>query len=119
MMRATVKRAAALALPLVLGGGCVSASEYAAKNAGFSSVEAKTAEAVGKQTVWIQSQQHARVVSDRVKTLMAKKAIDVETAVQVALLNNKGLQAAYADLGILPPMPGNRRCSSIRQSQSA
>ncbi|RVO01633.1 TolC family protein, partial [Sinorhizobium meliloti] len=99
MMRATVKRAAALALPLVLGGGCVSASEYAAKNAGFSSVEAKTAEAVGKQTVWIQSQQHARVVSDRVKTLMAKKAIDVETAVQVALLNNKGLQAAYADLG--------------------
>ncbi len=98
MMRAPVKLAAALALPLVLGG-CVSASEYAAKNAGFSSVEAKTAEAVGKQTVWIQNQQHARVVSDRVKSLMAKKAIDVETAVQVALLNNKGLQAAYADLG--------------------
>ncbi len=98
MMRANVKRAAALALPLVLGG-CVSASEYAAKNAGFSAVEAKTAEAVRKQTVWIQNQQHARVVSDRVKTLMAKKAIDVETAVQVALLNNRGLQAAYADLG--------------------
>ncbi len=98
MMRAPVKLAAALALPLVLGG-CVSGSEYAAKNAGFSSVEAKTAEAVGKQTVWIQNQQHARVVSDRVKTLMGKKAIDVETAVQVALLNNKGLQAAYADLG--------------------
>ncbi len=30
---------------------------------------------------------------------MAKKTIDVETAVQVALLNNKGLQASYADLG--------------------
>ncbi len=98
MMRGTVKLAAALALPLVLGG-CVSASEYAAKNAGFSSVEAKTAEATGKQTVWVQNQQQAQVVSDRVKTLMAKKAIDVETAVQVALLNNKGLQAAYADLG--------------------
>lgn len=27
------------------------------------------------------------------------KTIDVETAVQVALLNNKGLQASYADLG--------------------
>lgn len=90
--------AATLALPLVLGG-CVSATEYAAKNAGFSSVEAKTAEATGKQTVWVQNQQQARVVSDRVKTLIAKKTIDVETAVQIALLNNKGLQAAYADLG--------------------
>jgi len=78
--------AATLALPLVLGG-CVSATEYAAKNAGFSSVEAKTAEATGKQTVWVQNQQQARVVSDRVKTLIAKKTIDVETAVQVALLN--------------------------------
>ncbi|MQW86114.1 TolC family protein [Sinorhizobium saheli] len=98
MMNSNIRLAATLALPLVLGG-CVSASEYAAKNAGFFSVETKTAEAAGKQTVWIQNQQQARVVSDRVKTLMAKKTIDVETAVQVALLNNKGLQAAYADLG--------------------
>lgn len=97
-MRADLKLAATLALPLFLGG-CVSANEYAAKNAGFSSVEARTAEAAGKNTVWVQNQEQARVVSDRVKTLMAKKSIDVETAVQVALLNNKGLQAAYADLG--------------------
>ncbi|KOF17190.1 copper resistance protein [Ensifer adhaerens] len=92
------KMTAILALPLLLGG-CVSANEYAANNVGFSSVEAKTTEATGKQSVWVQNQQQAQVVSDRVKTLMAKKTIDVETAVQVALLNNKGLQAAYADLG--------------------
>ncbi len=98
MMLTRIRLVATFALPLLLGG-CVSATEYAAKNAGFSSVEAKTAEATGKQTVWVQNQQQARVVSDSVKTLMAKKAIDVETAVQVALLNNKGLQAAYADLG--------------------
>ena len=30
---------------------------------------------------------------------MAKKVVDVETAVQVALLNSRGLQASYADLG--------------------
>ncbi len=36
----------------------------------------------------------------RVKTLLAQsKTVDAETAVQIALLNNKGLQAAYADLG--------------------
>uniref|UniRef100_UPI000563E9FE TolC family protein n=1 Tax=Rhizobium fredii TaxID=380 RepID=UPI000563E9FE len=98
MIRSRMKLAGTLALPLVLGG-CVSVSEYAAKNAGFSFVEAKTAGATGKQTVWVQNEQQARVVSDRVKTLIAKKTLDVETAVQVALLNNKGLQAAYADLG--------------------
>ncbi|ABC93675.1 hypothetical conserved protein (plasmid) [Rhizobium etli CFN 42] len=49
-------------------------------------------------TVWIQSQ--ARSAAAQVKRLLAKnKVIDVETAVQITLLNNKGLQAAYADLG--------------------
>ncbi|ASY66930.1 Copper tolerance protein (plasmid) [Sinorhizobium sojae CCBAU 05684] len=97
-MRGKLKLVTMITLPLLLGA-CVSASEYAATNAGFSSVTGKTAEVTGKQTVWVQNRQQAQVVSDRVKTLMAKKSMDVETAVQVALLNNKGLQAAYADLG--------------------
>lgn len=94
----TLKCAVTLALPLVLGG-CVSSAEYSAATAGFSNVANKTAEATGKDTVWVQNRQDAQVVSGRVKTLLAKKTVDVETAVQVALLNNKGLQAAYADLG--------------------
>lgn len=94
----TFKAAATLAVPLILSG-CVSATEYSAKGAGFTSVSLKTSEATGKQTVWVQNGQDAQAVKARVKTLMAKKTIDVETAVQVALLNNKGLQAAYADLG--------------------
>lgn len=93
-----VRLAAVLTLPLILGG-CVSAAEYSATNAGFSSVSAKTVEATGKDTVWVQNRQDAQLVSGRVKTLLTKKTVDVETAVQIALLNNKGLQAAYADLG--------------------
>ena len=93
-----LKLAATVALPLILGG-CVSAVEYSQKNSGFSSVSSKTAEATGKDTVWIQNRHDAQAVSGRVKTLLAKKNVDVETAVQVALLNNKGLQAAYANLG--------------------
>ncbi|WP_341487934.1 TolC family protein [Pararhizobium sp. A13] len=93
-----LKLAATVALPLILGG-CVSAAEYSQKNSGFSSVSNKTAEATGKDTVWIQNRHDAQTVSGRVKTFLAKKNVDVETAVQVALLNNKGLQAAYADLG--------------------
>ncbi|KQT95478.1 TolC family protein [Rhizobium sp. Leaf453] len=93
-----LKLAATVALPLILGG-CVTAAEYSQKNSGFSSVSNKTAEASGKDTVWIQNRHDAQAVAGRVKTLLTKKNVDVETAVQVALLNNKGLQAAYADLG--------------------
>jgi outer membrane protein TolC len=94
----TLKCAVTVALPLVLGG-CVSSTEYSAATAGFSNVANKTAEATGKDTVWVQNRQDAQMVSSQVKTLLAKKNVDVETAVQIALLNNKGLQAAYADLG--------------------
>ncbi|WP_428424711.1 TolC family protein [Pararhizobium sp.] len=93
-----LKLAAPLLLPLILGG-CVQATEYSQKSAGFSSVSRTAAEATGKDTVWIQNRQDAQAVAGQVKMLLTAKNIDVETAVQVALLNNKGLQAAYAGLG--------------------
>ncbi|MEK1900498.1 MAG: TolC family protein [Rhizobium sp.] len=87
------------ALPLVLGG-CVSSTEYAAKEAGFAAVSAKVGGVASKQTVWVQNRQEAEVASAKVKALLARrKTLDAETAVQIALINNKGLQAAYADLG--------------------
>jgi outer membrane protein TolC len=91
-----MKLFAVMALPL-LASGCTTA--YSAKDAGFMNVSLKSGEATGKQTVWIQNQQQSAEARARVKALMAKKTIDAETAVQVALLNNRGLQAAYADLG--------------------
>jgi len=98
-MRSSFPKAAAVLLLPVILGGCVSATEYSAKDAGFMSVSLKTSEATAKQTIWVQNRGDAQAVSSRVKSLMARKTVDVETAVQVALLNNKGLQAAYADLG--------------------
>ncbi|MBX5221859.1 MULTISPECIES: TolC family protein [unclassified Rhizobium] len=93
------KLTSVLAVPLVLSG-CVTGAEYSSKQAGFASVADKTAIATAKQTVWIQNQVQARSVAAEVKNLLARRRIlDVETAVQIALLNNKGLQAAYADLG--------------------
>ncbi|MCJ8518530.1 TolC family protein [Pseudorhizobium tarimense] len=97
MLGRKIKVLSVLALPLI-AAGCVS-TDYAAKDAGFLNVSLRAGTATGKQTVWVQNQQHAQVVRDRVKTLMARNTVDAETAVQVALLNNKGLQAAYADLG--------------------
>lgn len=92
-----VRLMSAIVLPLMVAG-CTT-SDFAAKNAGFLATTDKVATATGKQTVWVQNQQQAVVVRERVKALLARKIVDAETAVQVALLNNKGLQAAYADLG--------------------
>ncbi|NUS69501.1 MAG: TolC family protein [Ensifer adhaerens] len=88
--------AAAIGLPLVLAG-CV--TEYSAKDAGFTTVDAKVSTAATKKSVWIQNREQADRVNTEVRALLKRKTIDADTAVQIALLNNKGLQAAYADLG--------------------
>lgn len=98
MTTLNIKFAAALAVPLFLTG-CVSAVDYSAVNAGFASVSGMTLAATGRDTVWIQNRREAEAAKSRVKQLMTKKTIDADTAVQIALINNKGLQAAYADLG--------------------
>lgn len=88
--------------PLLLAG-CVSANgieQYSAFNAGFATVSAKTLEATNKQTVWVQNREQAEVLAKRVHGLVHKKTISANTAVQVALFNNKGLQAAYAEIGL-------------------
>ncbi|MBY5714252.1 TolC family protein [Rhizobium leguminosarum] len=98
-MIGTRKLILALAFPLALSG-CVTGTEYSRKEAGFTSVANKAATVTAKETVWIQNQNQARSAAAQVKSLLPRtKPLDVETAVQIALLNNKGLQAAYADLG--------------------
>ena len=94
-----LKPLAILLLPLILVG-CVQAAEYSQGKAGFSSVSNTAAQATGKNTVWIQNRRDAQAVGAQVSALLATdKSIDAEMAVQIALLNNKGLQAAYAGLG--------------------
>ena len=62
--------------------------------AGFDTVASTAAAATGKNTVWLQSGAEAAANAKRVQALVYKKTISADTAVQVALLNNKGLQAA-------------------------
>ena len=84
---------------MLLLASCTTGAEFSAKDAGFTTVGDKTA-VLAKDTVWVQSRAQAEKTEARVKTLLAtSKTVDAETAVQIALLNNKGLQAAYADLG--------------------
>ncbi len=67
---------------------------------GFSDVAEKTRSTLRKDSVWIQSRPQADAVAARVRGMIHKQTISANTAVQAAILSNKGLQAAYAEIGM-------------------
>lgn len=80
---------------------------------GMSTVAAITDSTIRKDVVAIRSSADAHGADDTVKRLL-RQTLNVDTAVQVALLNNRGLQAAYNELALaetdlvqdsLPPNP--------------
>lgn len=78
----------------LLLAGCATQAEIAAFSdpvRGFAEVQEQTQATVTKDTVWIQSHQQAEAIESRVQKIMRKQTIDADTAVQVALLSNKGL----------------------------
>jgi outer membrane protein TolC len=89
--------------------GCASFSP----DGGMTLVADVTGRAIGKDTAFVRSADEATDVSARVQRLLSRP-LSADTAVQVALLNNKGLQAAYNALALaetdlvqqsLPPNP--------------
>lgn len=85
----------ALILLVLLLGGCASLRP----DAGFSDVERAVEQRTGAQTKWAGSGGEPEPLRARVKELLGQP-LGPQDAVQVALLNNPGLQAAYADVGI-------------------
>lgn len=88
------KLAALISLPLILGG-CASFST----DGGFSTVEQVAKERLGKDVTWQRSENATDTAAQRVKELLASP-LTVDDAVQIALLNNRGLQASFYQLGI-------------------
>jgi hypothetical protein len=86
----------------LLLGACEGAvpSAYAEPKAGFATVSAQTSAAIGKRTVFAQSQVENEAVPQEVRAMVNGKTLSAETAVHVALLNNIGLQASYANVGL-------------------
>ena len=87
-------RGTSLAILLILGG-CAGFS----RDGGYNLVESTAKERLDKEVKWIRSDADADNVQATVKKLLANP-LSVEDAVQIALLNNRGLQAMYAELGI-------------------
>jgi len=80
---------------------------------GMSTVQETAAVELGKDVVKETSGFEAALVGDRVRVLLGR-SLSADAAVQIALLNNQGLQASYSELGIseaqyvqasLPPNP--------------
>jgi outer membrane protein TolC len=88
-------RACGMMLATAMLGGCASFSP----DAGFSSIETATKERLGKDVRWARAESDVDSIDKRVGELLATP-LTVDDAVQVALLNNPGLQARFQDLGI-------------------
>ena len=88
------RTAIALAASLLLSG-CATFS----KDGGLADVQQVTQQHIKQELVWPKTEADRLTISNRVNTLL-KQSVDVECAVQIALLNNKALQASFYELGI-------------------
>ena len=75
--------------------GCATFSN----DGGFGSVEQTVHERLGKEVKWARSDKERATLQTRVDELLAKP-LTVDDAIQLALFNNRGLQAEYHELGI-------------------
>ncbi len=109
ILQSSIRRFALLAGVAVLLGGCASFSA----DGGLSTVQTIAYTELNKDVVKITDDGVAGSAKARVDQLL-KKPLTADSAVQIALLNNRGLQAALNELGIaeaqmviasLPPNP--------------
>ncbi|MFT3817845.1 MAG: TolC family protein [Rubrivivax sp.] len=88
-------RLAAASLASWFLAGCASFSQ----DGGFGPVDRWTQERVGQSPSYQRTAEQSKAASARVAERL-RQPLTADAAVEVALLNNKDLQASYADLGI-------------------
>jgi len=94
MSACSIRLAAPLALAALLAG-CASFSA----DGGFGQVEQVAKDRLGKDLYWARTEEQQSRIDQRVAELLARP-LTADDAVQLALLNNRGLQAAFFELGI-------------------
>ncbi|HEV7286559.1 MAG TPA: TolC family protein, partial [Kaistia sp.] len=104
-----IRRLAGSSFLVLTLAGCASLTP----DGGMTPVAGRVLSEIGSSTLKIDSPASAKAADTRVKALLAKP-MAADTAVQIALLSNRGLQAEYNALGIteasyiqasLPPNP--------------
>ena len=91
----SVRSTTILFLSLVFLSGCATVR----LNAGFPEVSALVEERSGLQVFWNNGTDLDKEAAEKLDSLLKKK-LAVDDAVQIGLLNNRELQAVYADLGV-------------------
>ncbi|KJC36404.1 copper resistance protein [Bradyrhizobium sp. LTSP849] len=80
---------------------------------GMNAVSELTSQTINKDVAFVRTAEGAGAADDRVRNLLSR-TLSLDAAVQIALLNNRGLQAAYNELALaetdlveqsLPPNP--------------
>ena len=89
-----MKRSMTLSAALLLAG-CASFS----RDGGFDAIEQVARERLGSDVRVVRSEDDDAKVRDQVRDRLSRP-LGVDDAIQVALLNNRGLQGTYAELGI-------------------
>ncbi|MFM0732653.1 TolC family protein [Paraburkholderia sediminicola] len=85
----------AVASAMVFLAGCTTFS----KDGGFNTVSTTASERLGKDAVLVRTDEDRDAVAKRTQELLSRP-LGMDDAVQIALLNNRGLQASYGELGI-------------------
>src|ERR1700682_4010533 len=88
-------RIIAVATAIAFLAGCTTFS----KAGGFNPVSKTASERLGKDAVMVKTDDDRNTVAKRTQELLSKP-LSMDDAVQIALLNNRGLQASYGELGI-------------------
>jgi len=92
---ASKAKALAVVFSMIALGGCATFS----KDGGFGEVERVARDRLDKDVKWQRDDVDGENIQAAVKRLL-DSPLSAADAVQIALLNNRGLQASYADLGI-------------------
>src|SRR5438552_10902628 len=110
---ASAPRAARLLLG-VLGALAISGCATLTPDGGFDAVRTITKERAGYEARWARSEADSEAIRTMVDEILTRP-LAVDDAVRIALINNRGLQATYAEVGIgeaelvqasRPSMPG-------------
>jgi len=94
-MSASIRTQIMAALSAAALSGCATFSQ----DGGFGSVQETVKVRTGKDLAWAKTDQERDEIARRVTELLAQP-LTADAAVQVALLNNRGLQAAFDELRI-------------------
>ncbi len=98
-MKARLIGSVALVATLSACANTATIARFSEPRAGFAAVTDRSTNAQTGTPGWHQNAAEIAEAEARSKAMLQGKTISAETAVQVALLNNRGLQAAYAELG--------------------